>query len=223
MFVYRQSKGNLWGAASRPIKMLAALERTRHFFAKYYEPFEAKGLALHLRFNLEEPATRQIRNEIVQIVGDTSIPDSMDWVLSSSQFDPLVNYLLARRDWPKQPKDPIWLDFEASVAWKESILPATQWHPEFEGPPVGHHHLKHTWYQIQLGGRGHIQFMLGVVIPIPADNLQSFDFLRQFCADAPFKMNPGNFLVSTPVGKKGGWAFRKPNEEILRRLVEALR
>ncbi|MES1180902.1 MAG: hypothetical protein ABUL66_03470 [Verrucomicrobiota bacterium] len=220
MFAYRQSKGNLWGAALKPSKMLATLERTRHFLAKYYEPFEAKGL--HLCLNLAEPAARQIRNELVQMVGDTVIPDGMDWVLSPGQYDPLMDFLLARRDWPKQPKNQIGLEVEASVAWKESILPAVQWHPEFEGPPIGNHHLKHTWYQIQLSHRGRIQFMLGIVIPMPVDDPQSYVFLRQFCADAPFKMNPDKFLVSTSVGKKGGWDFRKPNEEIRQRLVEAL-
>jgi hypothetical protein len=222
MFVYQQSKGNLWGAASRPLKMLVALEKTRNFFAKYYEPFEAKGLTLHLRFNPADSVTRLIRNELVQVVGDTPMPDSMDWVLSPSQYNPVMDFLLARRDWPKQPKNPIWLEFEASVAWKESVLPAVQWHPEFLGPPVGDHHLKHTWYQIRLQDRGHIQFMLGVVIPMPVDNPASYVFLRQFFADAPFKINPEKFLVSTPVGKKDKWAFRKPNEEVRQRLAQSL-
>jgi hypothetical protein len=222
MFAYQQSKGNLWGAASRPLKMLAALEKTRDFLAKYYEPFEAKGLTLHLRFNLADPATRLIRNQLVQAVGDTPVPDSMDWVLSPSQYNPLTGFLLAQRDWPKQPKDPIWLEFEASVAWKESVLPVVQWHPEFQGLPVGNHHPKLTWYQIQLKDRGLIQFMLGVVIPVPANDPASYVFIRQFCADAPFKINPNKFLVSTPVGKKGNWAFRKPNEEVQQRLVQAL-
>lgn len=222
MFTYQQSKENLWGAATRPFKMLAGLEKTRNFLAKYYEPFEAKELTLHLRFNLADPATRLIRNELVQVVGDTPMPDSMDWVLSPSKYDPVMDFLLAQRAWPKQPKDPIWLEFEASVAWKESVLPAVEWLPEFLGPPIGNHHLKHTWYQIRLKDRGLFQFMLGVVIPIPADNPASYVFLRQFCADAPFKINPDKFLVSTPVGKKGNWAFRKPNEEVHQQLIKAL-
>jgi hypothetical protein len=222
MFGYQQSKGNLWGAATRPFKALAGLEKTRNFLAKYYEPFEAKGLTLHLRFNLADPATRLIRNEFVQVVGDTPMPDSMDWVLSPSKYDRVMDFLLTQRAWPKQPKDPIWLEFEASVAWKESILPAVQWHPEFLGPPVGNHHPKHTWYQIRLKDRGLIQFMLGVVIPIPVDDPASYAFLGKFCADAPFKINPDKFLVSTPVGKKGKWAFRKPNEDVQQRLRKAL-
>ena len=222
MFLYRQSKRNLWGAASRPLKMLASLEKTRNFLAKYYEPFEAKGLTLHLLFNLADPATRAIRNELVQVVGDTAVTDSMDWLLPPNQYESVIDFLLTRRAWPKQPKDPIWLDFEANVAWKESVLPAVQWHPEFEGPPVGNLHPKHTWYQIQLKNRGRFQFMLGVVIPVPVDDPASYVFLRQFCADAPFKVNPDKFLVSTPVGKKNNWAFRKPNEEIRQRLVQAL-
>ncbi len=202
--------------------MLESLEKTRNFLAKYYEPFEAKGLTLHLRFNLTNPAARMIRHELVQVVGDTPTPDSMDWVLTPGQYDPVMDFLLARHAWPKQPKDPIWLEFEASVAWNESVLPAVEWHPEFQGPPVGNHHLKHTWYQIRLKDRGLIQFMLGVLIPIPVDDPASYDFLRQFCADAPFKINPAKFLVSTPVGKKGNWAFRKPNEEVLERLIKVL-
>lgn len=222
MFVYRQTKGNLWGAASRPFKMLATLERTHNFLTKYYEPFEAKGLTLHLRFNLTDPAVRLIRSELIQVIGDTPVPDSMDWVLSPSQYAPLMNFLLARRDWPKVPKDPIWLEFEASVAWKESVLPAMQWHPEFEGPPVGNHHMKHTWYLLRLKDRGLIQFLLGVVIPIPVDDPASYVFLRQFCADAPFKIHPDKFFVSTAIGKKGKWAFRKPDEEVQQRLFQAL-
>jgi len=201
--------------------MLAGLEKTRNFLAKYYEPFEAKGLTLHLRFNLTEPAVRLIRNDLVKVVGDTSIPDSMDWVLSPSQFNPVMDFLSSPRAWPKQPKDPIWLEFEASAAWKESVLPAVQWHSEFLGPPIGDHHLKHTWYRIQLKDRGLFQFMLGVLVPIPVDDPASYDFLRQFGGDAPFKINPDKFLVSTPVGKKGGWAFRKPTEEVQQRLNKA--
>jgi len=222
MFVYRQTKGNLWGAATRPFNLPAGLEKARNFLAKYYEPFEAKGLSLHLRFNLTDPATRLIRNELVQVVGDTPMPDSMDWALSPSQYDPVMDFLLAQRAWPKQPKDPIWLEFEASVAWKESVLPAVQWHPEFLGPPAGNHHLKHTWYLIRLKERGLIQFILGAVIPIPVDDPASYNFLRQFCADAPFKINPHKFLVSAPVGKNGKWAFRKPNAEVQKRLIKAL-
>jgi len=222
MFAYRQSKGNLWGAASRPFKIWASLEKTRNFLAKYYEPFEAKRLTLHLRFDLADPATRVIRDELVRVIGDTSVPDSLDWVLPSSQYNPVMDFLLAPRPWPKQPKDPIWLEFETHVAWKESVLPAVQWHPEFEGPPVGEIHPKRTWYQIQLKDRGFIQFLLGVVIPIPVDDPASYVFLRQFCADAPFKINPDKFLVSTPVGNKGKLAFRKPNEEVYQRLVQAL-
>jgi len=176
MFVYRQSKGNLWRASTRPLKILAGLEKTRKFLAKYYEPFEAKGLTLHLRFNLADPAVRQIRNDLVRVVGDTPMPDSMDWVLPPSQYDSVMDFLLADRAWPKQPKDPIWLEFEANVAWNESILPAVQWHPDFLGPPVGNYHPKHTWCRIQLKERGFNQFMFGVVIPVPADNPASYVF-----------------------------------------------
>lgn len=197
------------GEQLRGLKMLAVLEKSRKFFAKYYEPFEAKGLTLHLRFNLSDPATRLIRSELVQVVGDTPRPDSMDWVLAPSQYDPVMDFLLAPRDWPKQPKDPIWLEFEAFVAWRESILPAVQWLPEFERPPIGYFHPKHSWYQIRLKDRGLIQFMNGVVIPIPVDNPASYVFLRQFCAEAPFKITSKRFLVSTPVGKKGKMGFSK--------------
>ena len=222
MFAYRQSKGNLWGAASRPNKMLPALEKTRNFFAKYYGPFEAKGLTLHLHFSLTNPVTRSIRSELVKVIGDTPMADSMDWVLNSNHYHPLLDFLLAERDWPKQPKDPIWMEFEASVAWNESILPAVQWHPDFNGPPIGNHHLKHTWYRIWLNNRGRFQFMLGLVIPIPVDDPASYVFLREFCADAPFKINPDKFLVTTPVGKRGNWAFRKPSVEVQKRLSQAL-
>jgi hypothetical protein len=62
---------------------------------------------------------------------------------------------------------------------------------------------------MRLKDRGLIQFMLGAVIPIPVDDPASYNFLRQFCADAPFKINPDKFLVSTPVGKKRQVGFSK--------------
>ncbi|HEX7654290.1 MAG TPA: hypothetical protein VF607_12345 [Verrucomicrobiae bacterium] len=222
MFIYHQSKGNLWGAATRPFNGLQSLARMHQFFQKYYLPLEVKGLTVHLRLDLNDPVGRKLRQDFVQVVGDTPMTDATDWILQPNQYAAAMDFLTSPQAWPKKLKNPVWVDFETQAGWNEARLPAVQWYPEYEGPPMGTLELKKTWYQVHIQDRGLIQFMLGITIPIPVDNPAAYDFLREFCADAPFKINPEKISVSTPVGKKGKWAFRKPSPEIAARIAAAV-
>jgi hypothetical protein len=53
-------------------------------------------------------------------------------------------------------------------------------------------------------------------IPMPP---ASFEFLRRFSADAPFKMSARHFMVGI-TAKKGKFAWRKPAAEIAAKLEE---
>jgi hypothetical protein len=60
-------------------------------------------------------------------------------------------------------------------------------------------------------------FMGGIHFPISSSEPSSYEFLKQFVSDAPFRMNPKNFRVHI-LGKNGRWAWQKPQGEIAERL-----
>lgn len=101
--------------------------------------------------------------------------------------------------------------------WKSSGLPGAEWPDYFLKPE--NKHLRLIMF-ILMGDR--ISFPLGLVFPLPLGDAASHDYLREFSANAPFKMSARHFSIVLPTGKSGRYAARKPDAEILARLDEAL-
>jgi hypothetical protein len=99
--------------------------------------------------------------------------------------------------------------------WKDSALPNAEWPEQFLKPE--NKHLRLMMF-ILMGEQ--ISFPLGIVFPIPLNDPASYDFLKQFSSDTPFKMTAKHFSVVVPIGKKGKYAARKPDAEIAARLDE---
>lgn len=62
-----------------------------------------------------------------------------------------------------------------------------------------------------------VMFMGGIAFPISSSDPASYEFLKRFVSDAPFRMNPKNFRVRI-LGKSDRWAWKKPDGEIAGRL-----
>lgn len=100
------------------------------------------------------------------------------------------------------------------VAWKNSVLPKIEWPEAFQGPE------NQKIRQFLFGMMGdRVMFPMGIVFPLSTTEPTSFEFLRKFCAEAPFKMNAKHFMVGV-VAKNGGFAWRKPDAEIAAKLKE---
>jgi hypothetical protein len=99
--------------------------------------------------------------------------------------------------------------------WKSSAMPNAQWPEQFLKPE--NKHLRLLMF-ILMGDR--ISFPLGIIFPIPLNDPASYDFLKRFGSDTPFKMTAKHFSVVVPIGKKGKHAARKPDAEIAARLNE---
>lgn len=101
--------------------------------------------------------------------------------------------------------------------WKSSVLPNLEWPQYFLKPE--NKHLRLMLFII-MGDR--ISFPLGIIFPIPLNDSASYDFLRRFSADAPFKMSAKHFSAVVPIGKGRKYAARKPGAEITSRLSEVV-
>jgi hypothetical protein len=101
--------------------------------------------------------------------------------------------------------------------WKCAALPNSAWPKQFLKAENGESRLimfiltEHS-----------ISFPSGIVFPIPLKEPTSYNFLKQFSSETPFKMNPQYFSVVIPIGKKGKYAARKPDAEISARLNEVI-
>jgi hypothetical protein len=58
---------------------------------------------------------------------------------------------------------------------------------------------------------------MGIVFPLSTTEPASFEFLRRFSADAPFKMSAKHFMVGI-IAKNGKFAWRKPDAEMAAKL-----
>ena len=104
-----------------------------------------------------------------------------------------------------------------ALSWNVSVLPNIEWHEEFLKPE------NERWQKIMfmlMGDR--ITFMMGLLFPISLVEPTSYEFLRRFSADAPFKMSSKHFQVGISTGKKGKLAWRKPDADISARLQQAI-
>lgn len=102
------------------------------------------------------------------------------------------------------------------LAWKSSVLPKIDWPEVFQGPE--NEKLRQFLFMVT-GDR--VMFVMGIVFPLSPAEPSSFEFLGRFCADAPFKMTAKHFQVGI-VGKKGSFAWRKPDADIAAKLEAAV-
>ncbi len=116
--------------------------------------------------------------------------------------------------------DPEWdttRQFSFQLNWNTSTLPNVEWPEEFLKPE------NQRWQQVFFIIAGdRISFPLGLHIPITSSEAASYQFLGRFAVDAPFKMSTKHFQVSVPIGKKGNFAWRKPDANIAARLQEVV-
>ena len=100
------------------------------------------------------------------------------------------------------------------LAWKDSVLPKVGWPDVFIGPDK--QKLRQFLFMV-MGNR--VMFPMGIVFPLSTTEPASFEFLRRFSADAPFKMSAKHFMVGI-TAKNGKFAWRKPDADIAAKLEE---
>jgi hypothetical protein len=100
------------------------------------------------------------------------------------------------------------------LAWKESVLPKFEWPAAFQGPE---NQKVRQFLLIVMGNR--VMFPMGIVFPLSTTEPASFEFLRRFSVEAPFKMSPKHFMVGI-TAKNGKFAWRKPDADIASKLEE---
>ena len=109
--------------------------------------------------------------------------------------------------------DPEWdttRQLTLTLSWRASSLPS------IESPED----LQHKVLFIVTGNR---IIFLGFWIPISCTESASYEFLRRFSADAPFKMSAKHFKVGASIGKSLDLgSLRKPDAKIAARLQSVL-
>jgi len=100
------------------------------------------------------------------------------------------------------------------LAWKDSVLPKVEWPDAFLGPDK--QKLRQFLFMV-MGTR--VAFPIGIVFPLSSTEPASFEFLKRFSADAPFKMSAKHFMVGITAGN-GKFAWRKPDPVIAAKLEE---
>lgn len=103
-----------------------------------------------------------------------------------------------------------------NLNWKVSALPNIEWPEEFSKPE--NERWQRTLFMLT-GNR--VMFASGLLIPISPTQPDSYEFLRRFSVDAPFKMSPKHFQVGM-VGKNGKLVWRKPDPDIAARLQDSI-
>ena len=102
------------------------------------------------------------------------------------------------------------------LAWNDSVLPKVEWPDLFLGPDNGK--LRQFLFMV-MGNR--VAFPMGIVFALSTVEPASFEFLRRFSKDAPFKMSAKHFMVGM-TAKNGKFARRKPDGDILAKLEECI-
>jgi hypothetical protein len=100
-------------------------------------------------------------------------------------------------------------------------LPQVEWVAEFL-TPKGQEWQREHFHLTESSGLGNrIGFLFGLKFPLSVTEPASYEFLRRFSAEAPFKMSYKNFQVGV-ICKNGSLAWRKPDANIALRLREAV-
>jgi hypothetical protein len=102
------------------------------------------------------------------------------------------------------------------LAWKDSVLPRAEWPDVFLGPDK--QKLRQFLFMV-MGTR--VMLPIGIVFPLSNVEPASFEFLKRFSADAPFKMSAKHFMVGITAAN-GKFAWRKPGADILAKLEECI-
>jgi hypothetical protein len=93
-------------------------------------------------------------------------------------------------------------------SWRASVLPNVEWPDDFKPE-------NQKMFFILTGDR--VMFMSGITFPLSSSDQTSYEFLRRFVSDAPFKMTPQNFRYRV-LGANGRWSWKKPEGQIAERL-----
>ena len=92
--------------------------------------------------------------------------------------------------------------------WRASVLPNVEWPDDFKPE-------NQKMFFILTGDR--VSFMGGITFPISSSDPASYEFLRRFVADAPFRMAPQNLRLRV-LGTSGRWSWKKPEGQMAERL-----
>jgi hypothetical protein len=149
-------------------------------------------------------------------------PKSSIWGAAIRYRDPLkakekVNAFFATYFERLEPEWDTSRQFNVSLYWNTSRLPNLEWPPELLKPE------NQKWQRVFFLITGdRISFLNGLLFPISSSAAASYEFLARFAEDAPFKMSAKHFQVDVPLGKKGNFAWRKPDATITARLQEVI-
>jgi hypothetical protein len=102
------------------------------------------------------------------------------------------------------------------LAWKDSVLPKVEWPDVFLGPDK---QKLRQFLSLVMGNR--VMFPIGIVFPLSPVEPASFDFLKRFSTEAPFKMSAKHFMVGTTANNRK-FAWRKPDADILAKLEKCI-
>jgi len=102
-------------------------------------------------------------------------------------------------------------DFSCTLKWKDGVLPRDGLTVELLQLPAG-------LCGVTLGGGSRIAFLGGLIIPISPTEQSSYEFIRRFAGDAPFKMSAKHFSLWRPPLGKGTLRWKKAEGEVLARL-----
>lgn len=102
--------------------------------------------------------------------------------------------------------------FTLKLNWKSDVLPNIDWPQELLKPE------NQQWQRVLIIVTGdRISFPLGLMFPILSNEPASYEFLRRFSADAPFKISSKHFQVGI-LCKSGKMVWRKPDTQMAAKL-----
>jgi hypothetical protein len=94
------------------------------------------------------------------------------------------------------------------LGWRAGVLPSVEWTDDLSKSENQKMLFVLTGDRVMMGG---------IAFPISSSSPDSYDFLRQFVSDAPFRMSPQNLRVRV-LGTSGRWSWKKPTGETAERL-----
>jgi hypothetical protein len=214
MFYYEPPKSDCFGHAMRPANLHKAWSKMQDFLNSYFEPAKPENIQLQVFL----AAASDMKSRVEKLFGPPTEPKRLEWNLKQDDYLQAVGYILEGYPWPQPPANPVSLSFTLLLKWKSSVLPKMDWPGEYarEVFEIGWHVRMVAF----LRNRSFVTTSLQ--IPLSSKESASYDFLKSFSADAPFKMNPKHFRVIESTGKSGKLAQGKPDAIVTARLHEAI-
>lgn len=144
-----------------------------------------------------------------------TVPKSSCWGHVIRPKDPLkakqrVNTFFETYFEKLNPQWEVTKQMDVVLSWRTSILPSIEWPEELLQPE------NQKTFFLLTGDR--VIFPAGLLIPISSSAPSSYEFLKRFVSDAPFRMSPTNFRASVPA-KRGKWKWSKPEGKIAEQLL----